>query len=100
MATAHPLQIDKNPVPDGQTGTIAVTFDLASATLDVGPLSVILKDPTGHVAAELDGIMLKGHQAETAPQVVIGDVAGSWSISTSGGGTLTSLGNNSFSLGR
>lgn len=100
MATARPIQIDKNPVPDGETATVAVTFDVQNGVPDLGPLSLLLKDPSGNVASDLVGIIIKGHAGEATPEVVVGDVSGAWALTVEGGGTLTALGANRFSLSR
>lgn len=96
MATANPLVVTPDPVPDGQVGVIAVSFVTDPGTPDETS-DVELKFNGGTVVSV--SAVLQGKPAEAVPPVSIGSTGVGWEIQASVG-TLVQTAENTFSIGR
>lgn len=96
MATANPLTLPASAVPFGTPAAIGVTFVLAPGEPGA-TYTLTLTDPSGAPAAAGQVTFAAGPTEQTPVVSIDPNATGAWKL-TSSGGTLTPLGNNTFSL--
>lgn len=96
MATLNPIQETPNPVPDGSTGTISLSFQTDPGTPDeTADITIMLN---GIVQQSASAVVLTGRSAEVTPVVQIGETGSGWEIRTDAGVLAAGEAPNQFTI--